>query len=236
MYVYDPQVTASRGRVAENSLLDGLGKRPEVVSPAVQAAAVVQLTDEIIKLAQRGAWTGVDKAYKKLESMGDEGFNLIPKGLTSAANIHTQGALAADALGEMKLKQTRLWRARKAMENAGVSMDAQAFVENTNDLKAIDMAYGSVCIAPRTEPKTEKERKRLQGRGPELARIKQPGEQLFAPGQLRSIEAAAKVIQQEGSFDGLLPAGSYTLAGQSFTVNAGTELIGKRRTNVLWEN
>ena len=237
MYIYDCPSIASRGLSGGYGALHGLqgNKRPEVVSPATPAE-VKQLTEEIIMKAQRNAWAGVDQAYKRLESMGDQAFDLIPKGLTSAADIHTKGAHAADASGEIKLKQTRLWRARKSMENAGVSPNAQVFIDNTNSLDAIDMAYGSVYIAPKTEPKTEKERKRLQGRGPELTRVSQPGEQPSTPEQPRSVETAAKAIRETGYFDGLLPARSYRLADQSFVVNAGTELKGKPRKTVRWGN
>ena len=49
------------------------------------------------------------------------------------------------------------------------------------------------------------------------------------PDQLRTIKAATKVIQEEASFDGLLPAGSYTLAGQPFTVHAELSLKERNR-------
>jgi len=235
MYIYDRPFSAPRGLGAENDVLHGLGKRPEVASPATPTE-VKQLTEEITTLAQRNAWSGVDRTYKALESKGEQAFDLIPKGLTSAADIHMKGAAAADVLGEMKLKQTRLWRALKSMENAGVRIDDQIFKDTINSLDAIEKANGSVYITPRTEPKSEKERKRLKGRGPELTRVQQPGEQLYAPDQLRSVETAAKVIRETGYFDGLLPAGSYMLAGESFTVNAGTELRGKKRATIPWGN
>jgi hypothetical protein len=230
MYIYGPE--ARRGLGAGNGVLHGFGRRPEIVSPAEQAAEVKRLTEEITKLAQRNAWSGVDDAYTKLEDMGDQAFDLIPKGLTTAAAIHASGAQASDALGNMKLKQTRLLRAKKSMENVGVRIDDQRFKDIIYSLDEIEKAYGAVAIAPRSVPTSKKERKRLQG--PKLTRVAQPGEQLFMPGLLRSIEFADKAIRDTGSFDGLLPAGSYMLAGQSFTVNAGTELTGKRRTNVLW--
>jgi hypothetical protein len=163
-----------------------------------------------------------------LESMGLEAFNLIPK----AAGIHELGAQASSILGEMQLYQTRLWRAKKSLETASGPIDDVSLRRIIESLDAIEKAYGSVTIAPRSEPTSEKQRKRLQGRGPELIPVVQPSG--FASDQRRSIEAAAKVIKETGYFTGLLPAGTYTLAGQSFTVNAGTELTGKKRTNVPW--
>ncbi|HSL03322.1 MAG TPA: hypothetical protein VK901_07270 [Nitrospiraceae bacterium] len=234
MYIYDRPLTASRGLSSENGALHGLqgGKRPGVSSPASQPAEVVRLTEEMTKLAQRNAWTGVERAYKMLESMGDEAFNLIPKDLTSAAAIHQLGAQASWIFGETQLSQTRLLRAKKSLDTTNGPIDDQALRRIIDSLDAIEKAYGAVTIAPRTGPTSKKELKRLQGRGPELLPVVQP----FAPDQRRSIEAAAREIKETGSFIGLLPAGNYTLADQSFTINVGTELTGKKRINVLWGN
>ncbi|MEO8340953.1 MAG: hypothetical protein ABI604_14790 [Nitrospirota bacterium] len=263
MYIYDRPLTASRflrneapdilrpsqhyyyssrqGLGTEYGALHGSkgGKRQDeasLMSPAARSAEVVRLTDEIVRHAGGRKWASVDEAYKKVESMGDAAFDLIPKELTSAAHIHTQGAIAADALGEMKLKQTRLLRARKSMENAGVPVNAQVFKDNIDSLNAIDMAYGSVDIAPRIEPTSKKQLAKLKDHGPELTRVEQPGEPLLTPDELRSIEAAARAIKKDGRFNGLLPARSYRLADRSFVVNAGTELKGKPRISVRWGN
>ena len=122
------------------------------------------------------------------------------------------------------------------MENAGVSTTAQVFIDNTNFLDEIDKAYGSVYIAPQTEPTSKKQVAKLKEHGPELTRVEQPGESLLTPVELRSIEAAARAIKKDGKFNGLLPARSYRLADRSFTVNAGTELKGKKRITVVWGN
>jgi hypothetical protein len=238
MYIYDRSLAPSCGLHTENGALHGskASKLPDATSPATQAAEAKRLTEEITTLAQRNAWAGVEKSYKKLEDMGDHAFDLIPKGLATAAAIHGWGAQAAGAVGNMKLRQTRLLLAKKSMEDTGVRIDDDRFKEIIGSLDEIEKAYGAVTVAPRSVPTSKRELKRLQGRGPKLTRVAQPGEQLFMPGLLKSIEFAAKAIRDTGSFDGLLPAGSYTVAGQSFTVNAGTELTGKRRTNVLWDN
>ena len=237
MYIYDPQLTASRGLGAESSVLHGLGKRPEVVSPAAQAAEVKRLTEEITKLAQRNAWAGVDEAYKKLESMGDKAFDLIPKGLASVTEIHQLGAQASNLLGETLLYQTRLLREKRRlwslkMSLEGGSFNTPEFTQIITDLGAIDkslgeieMIYGAVTITPQSKSPSKKQRAQL-----ELIPVVWP----FAPDQRRSIEFAAGAIKKTGSFTGLLPAGSYTLADQSFTVQKGTELTGKRSTSVRW--
>ncbi|MBS0153065.1 MAG: hypothetical protein JSS38_00590 [Nitrospira sp.] len=163
--------------------------------------------------------------------MGDEAFNLIPRGLGGAVAVHQLGAQASSIFGETQLSQARLLRAKRSVENVSPIDDA-VLRRIIDSLDAIERAYGAVAIVPRSEPASKQEHKRLQGRGPELIPVVQP----FAPDQRRSIETAAKVLKDTGYFTGLLPAGSYTLADQSFTVNAGTELTGKKRTTVPWGN
>jgi len=242
MYIYDLPLTGARfPRNEEPDVLrpshsNGLGlggkwpDEPYLGADATQSAEVVRLVEEMTKLAQRNAWTGVERDYRTLESMGDEAFNLIPKELSSAASIHQLGAQAASAFGETQLYQTRLWRAKMSLESGPINDKAlQSIIQS---LDAIDKAYGTVVIAPQSTPTSNRERKRLQGHGPELMPVVQP----FAPDQRRSIETAAKTLKDTGYFTGLLPAGNYTVAGQPFTVTAGTELTGKRGINVRWAN
>jgi hypothetical protein len=230
MYIYDPQPRAPQGLGAENGVLHGLGKRPEVVPQATQSAEVVRLVQEMTTLSQRNAWTGVERAYKMLESMGDEAFSLIPKELASAAVIHQLGAQASSVFGETQLSQARLLRAKRSLDTAVGGINDPMLREIIDSLDAIEKAYGTVSIAPRSEPTSKKELKRLQGRGPELIPVVQP----FAPDQRRSIEAASKVIKETGVFTGLLPKGGYTLADQSFTVDAGTQLTSKKPIDIRW--
>jgi hypothetical protein len=224
--------SSGRGLGAEHGALHGSkeGKPPGVASAVTQSAEVVRLTEEMTKLAQRNAWTGVERAYKKLESMGDEAFNLIPKEFTSAAAIHQLGAQASSIFGETQLSQERLLRAKRSLDTAVGGINDPALRQIIDSLDAIEKAYGTVSIAPRSEARSKKELKRLQGRGPELIPVVQP----FAPDQRRSIEAASKVIKETGVFTGLLPKGGYTLADQSFTVDAGTQLTGKKSKDIHW--
>ena len=99
-----------------------------------------------------------------LESMGDEAFNLIPKELTSAAAIHQLGAQASSIFGDTQLSQTRLLRAKRSLDTASGPIDDEALRRIIDSLDAIEKAYGAVTIAPRSEPTSKKERKRLQGR------------------------------------------------------------------------
>jgi hypothetical protein len=238
MYICDRPITGARFphntepdilRRAHSNGRGFRGERPDepgLGADATQSAEAIRLAQEITKLAQRNAWTGVERDYTILEKMGDEAFNSIP----SRAAIHQLGAQAAWILGETQLSQTRLLRAKSSLDTTSGSVDDKTLRPIIDSLDAIEKAYGAVTIAPQSPPTSNKERKRLQGHGPELIPVVQP----FAPDQRRSIETAAKTLKDTGYFTGLLPAGSYTLAGQSLTVNVGTELTGQRRTNVVW--
>ena len=233
--------SSGRGLGAENGALHGSkgGKRPDVASPATQSAEVARLTEEMIRHAGENKWASVDEAYKKVESMGDAAFDLIPKGLASATAIHQLGAQASNLLGETLLYQTRLLREKSRLWSLKMSLEGgpltdPEFRQIINSLDAIErslgdieMAYGAVTIAPRSKSTSKKQRAQL-----ELIPVVRP----FAPDQRRSIEFADKAIKETGSFTGLLPAGNYTLADQSFTVIAGTELTGKKPKNVRWGN
>ena len=171
---------------------------------------------------------------KQLESMGEEAF-AIP----NVFEIHHLGAEVADILGQTQLRQIRLVRERDWQEKAGEPITSSAFRKVFEFLDAIENAYGAVTIAPPSVPTSKKQLAKLKDHGPELTRVKQLG-QLLPPDQLRSIEAAAQAIKKDGKFDGLLPAGDYTLkledrsVTQPFTVLAGTEVTGKKPKNVRW--
>jgi hypothetical protein len=224
---------SGRGLGTQNGALHGLqgGKRPDVASPAFQSAEVVRLTDEIIRLAQRTAWSGVNETYMKLESKGDEAFNLIPKELTSAANIHKLGADASRALGNTQNWRKRLWLAKTSLDTSVGAIDHSMLRPITEDLDYIDKNFGSVTIAPRAKSTSKRQREQVKL----IAVVLSSDPDQRSPDQLRSIEFAEQEIKKSGSFTGLLPAGYYKLADESFTVENGpTEYTGKRPTNVHW--
>jgi hypothetical protein len=244
MYIYDRPsqdhyysygIANRSGLNAENGALHGSKEDecPEVMSPA----AVVQLIEEIDTLARKNAYTGVDRKYRCLEQMGDEAFNLIPKGLASVTDIHLLGAQASNVLGETLLYQTRLLREKSRLWSLKMSLEGGSYenpemIATMTSLGKIDQllgeietTYGSVRIAPRKKSPSKRQRAQLQ-----LTPVVWP----FAPTQRRSIEFADKTIKDTGSFTGLLPKGDYTLAGKSFTVSAGTDL--KKRIDVVWSN
>lgn len=84
-------------------------------------------------------------------------------------------------------------------------------VESTDEVEreigAIDSAFGRVEIIghPRRRPR--------------LARPAMP----FAPDQRKSVEFAKSVVEESGSFRGMIPAGDYLVGDLSFTVVAGPD-------------
>jgi hypothetical protein len=189
----------------------------------------LRLAEEMIAGAEARAWTRVEAIYRQLESMGDEAFEVIP----NAPKIHCLGAEVADILGQTQLRQTRLVRERDSLEKAGEPINSSAFRKVFEDLDAIEKAYGSVTITPGSKSVSKKRREQV-----ELIPVVLPS----TPDQRRSIEAATAALKKDGEFNGLLPVGNYTLKSgrrpstQSFTINAGTELTGKKRITVRWGN
>ncbi len=231
MYIYETRLRTSNLAGDENAVLRGFGKRPEAVSPVTQTAEVARLTDEIIKLAQRNAWTGVERAYKTLESMGDEAFNLIPRGLGGPAAIHKEGANASRSFGDMLNWWKRLWRAKTSLDTAVGGTNDSLLKPILESLEYTNNNFGSVTVAPRSKSTSKKQRAQLKL----IAVVLSTAPDLPTPDQLKSIAFAEQIIKETGSFIGLLPAGYYKLADESFTVENGpSEYTGKRPINVLW--
>lgn len=105
------------------------------------------------------------------------------------------GAYAARALGN----------AQNAYDRLKVAARIKGTREVVDWLYTIDANYGHVELVA-TPP-----------RGVTLAVAEVP----FDPDQRVAVEAAADRVKKEGKFSGLLPRGSYTYAGQAFTVEPG---------------
>jgi hypothetical protein len=187
----------------------------------------VSLAEQMEAMAEARAWTKVEAIYKQLESIGDEAFEAIP----NASKIHCLGAEVADILGKTKHRQARLVRERESREKAREPIDSPAFREVFKQLDAIEKAYGSVMITPGSKSVSKKQREQL-----ELIPVAMPP----VPEQRRTIEAVAAALKEDGEFKGLLPVADYTLKSGtrspslSFSINAGTELTGKKPKDVRW--
>lgn len=190
-----------------------------------QKAEVKRLEEEMKKLAGRNAWTGVDRAYKHIESMGEDAFKLAG----NTPGIHRLGAEAAKILGDFQRYQTLLLRAKTALDTDVGQIDDTALKDVLDELTNIERTYGAVRIGPQREPKSKREKAKLQG--PEL----EPAEWPFAPFVRKSIETASTEIKETGYFTGLIPAGDYTIGVTSFTLYPGTEFGGSETLNVFWE-
>ncbi len=105
------------------------------------------------------------------------------------------GAYSARALGN----------AQNAYDRLKVAARIKGTREIVDWLSTIDANYGTVELLA-TPP-----------RGVLLEAAEVP----FDPDQRVAVEAASERVKKEGKFSGLLPRGSYTFAGQTFTVEPG---------------
>lgn len=150
-----------------------------------------RLEDELVRLAQRNTWTGVERTYRRLVDLDVE---LRPQD-------HYLAAQAALARGEVLLGWYRLRRAR-AMP-AGVDtaqLEAAEAAERESD--QIDQRYGLVSVYVGAEAV------------PALLREGMP----FGQQERDAILAAQRAIGDTHAFRGLLPIGAYALDGQKFEV------------------
>ena len=112
---------------------------------------------------------------------------------------YVAGALAARNEGEVMLAYDRL--------------QAAARIDGTREviewLWSIDTAYGRVTL----------------GTVPLEASTLQVAQLPMLPDQRAAVEAAIRQVEATGTYDGMLPEGEYTFAGQSFTVTPGPKAV-----------
>jgi hypothetical protein len=185
--------------------------------------------------SQEKNWASLNEIYTKLESMGEEALNSIPKEVSSAATIHRLGAEASRTLGDMQNWRQRLWRAKTSLDTAVGGINDPFFGQILADLEYIDKTFGSVTIAPRSKWTSKKRWAQMKWKAVLLSSA--PAKKTLD--EVKSINFAEQVIKDTGSFTGLLPAGLYWLEDGSFiakfTVEAGpTERTGKKPTKVSW--
>lgn len=157
----------------------------EVGEDRHRTAEHARLSDELERLAQRKAWAGVDRVFKKMEAME----------LTPSLDDYMRGAVAARELGRVLELRSRLKAAAKAHQSK----------EIVEWLWKIDNTYGRVeLLTTPTRPST-------------LEADTMP----FDPDQRKSVEAAIQSVADDGIFQGMLPEGAFTFAGQQFKVEPG---------------
>jgi hypothetical protein len=162
---------------------------PDTAHAQDPRAERLRLSEEMKKLAQRNAWTGVERKYEELLALGID----LP------AEDHLLGAQGARFLGKTFEVYTRLSKAYKINEDPEV----------LQEMEQIDGSFGRID---------------LKGSERFLPRI-EPAVMPFAPDARKAIEWANEVMTATGSFRGMLPAGEYKVACQTFTVVTGPNFL-----------
>lgn len=161
------------------------------------AAELRRLEGEIRTLAQKNAWSGVDRTYRAMVALE------IP--LPGAD--HALAAQAAIADGDALLALLRLRRVVESPEVPDDPADATARADAKSALERLATRYGPVSLSVGT------------GRDPTLLRPEAP----FAPDERVAIKRATERLAADRLFRGLLPVGRYVVDGVMFEVVAGDD-------------
>jgi hypothetical protein len=162
-------------------------------------AEVARLEEELVKLAQRNTWTGVDRTYRRL----------LEVGASLPAQDHYLGAQAALGRGDTLLGWHRLRRAERA--DPGVdTIQRDAHDAAVREARAIGDRYGLVSIYVG------------EGSVPVLFRETMP----FAQQERDSIIAAQRAISEMRAYRGFLPVGSYAIDAVKFDVASSEGEVG----------
>lgn len=161
-----------------------------------QIAERNRLREEMVDLAQRNAWKGVDRMYVKI--VEDE--------LGAEPGDHLMGAQASTNLGEILVAIDRLEAAVKIELPAEGADEDQVKAHGQAKAKLDDIfkRYGRVEI------------KVGNTRLPGLVRFDLP----FGTEERETIQVAREKILEERTYKGLLPVGDYMIDGEKFQVAA----------------
>ena len=167
--------------------------QPDLAFAGEQEAAEHQrYLEEMRKLSGRNAWTGVERNFKLLLKLQDDGEVLT-------AEDWLLGAQAARNLGNMTSCRERL----------AASVRIKPEREAVGLLEEIDRSYGVVELS--------------SDKGLEAALA--PAAMPFIPDQRKAIEYAQAQVAENGAFEGILPAGTYTFGAEEFVLSAGTAVV-----------
>lgn len=156
-----------------------------------------RLEDELVKLAQRNTWTGVDRTYRRL----------IDLNVPLSAEDHLLGAHAAQRNGDAQLAWFRLRRVRK--DAADDPAQRTTYDTALQEFEAMESSYGLVALYVG------------EGAIPVLIREHMP----FGQQERDAISAAQRSVSSARTFRGLLPTGSYALDAVKFEVQANTDWL-----------
>lgn len=122
-------------------LLALLTSAPAMAQETAEEAEMARLMEEMDKLADKNAWTGVERAYTKAVALGDPGFD-----------AHLFGAQSARALGMTFDAVRRLQRARTLQDDDGVRADLEALEAAFARVKITSEREENPALTPATMP------------------------------------------------------------------------------------
>jgi hypothetical protein len=180
------------------SLVLGIGLLIAPVARGGEAEAErYRLQQELEKLAQRNAWSGVERIYTELVALD----------LPLTLEDHQLAGMAAMQRGEMLEAKIRLQKARQGGE--ATPDPSSPYQEVSRTLDELDGRYGMVHLLA------------LEGTLPALLRDDPP----FSTTEKQAIAFARAQFSEHRAFMGLLPVGVYKLDMQRFEVVAGADMI-----------
>ncbi|MEQ1502688.1 MAG: hypothetical protein ABMB14_10680 [Myxococcota bacterium] len=201
-------VTAGRGTVPEEvPLLWWFVAAPALAgAPADPFGDVVRdeaeryrLHVELSTLAAKNAWSGVDRTYRKLEALG-------PVDLDDAALGAQAARTAGDVLGAIE-------RLERSIAGIPWTDDpASAYVRARRQIDVMLDHHGYVHVA-------------VYLPHPPALEVDPPP---FAPEDQAAIAFAAKRLDKDGGFMGLLPIGRYAIGDVTFVVAARAPMVEVR--------
>jgi hypothetical protein len=162
-------------------------------TPALAAddAEVVRLREEMQKRVQNSQWSGAERAFSRLEA------EVADEPGALSPDDWQLGASIARNLGDMAGVQRRLQ----------VAFDLEPTDALRSELQQIAATYGPIRVEV------------ASGYAGELSLTATPAP--FESDKRKFIDAAAARLEEERTFDGLIPIGRYTIAGEPVEVTTG---------------
>lgn len=170
-------------------------------------AELVRLQSDIVRLMQRNAWKGVERAYLAMLDLDTD----------LRAQDHMAGEQAARLRGDISSAYVRLSAA--IGDRDSVSANSKPDIKDALlRLQSIEQRYGRVSLEVQS------------GRIPALVRFDWP----FPREERVAIEVGRVTLAKERVYKGFLPIGKYMIDGQFFEIDPGntsTDILVKSPEN-----
>lgn len=160
-------------------------------------AEALRLSDEIVRLAQKTAWTGVERKYGELESL---------KKVEVSGHVHLLGAQAARQRGDVAAAYVRAQRALQVDPS-----DQEVVDEASRWLADFLVNYGQVEIQLSVGFKGEPTVQALDGAG-------------FNPKIRQSMAVVETHLVRDRHYAGFLPLGRYRIGQTDFDIYGGPKV------------